>query len=391
MKITDSLVYVGVEDQTLDLFEGQYPIPHGITYNSYVILDEKIAIMDTVDKRGQEAWLKNVEDVLKDRIPDYLVVSHMEPDHGASVQILSEKYPSMKIVGNMKTFTMMEQFFHTDFPQQKVVVKEGDTLCLGKHTLQFIMAPMVHWPEVMMTYEQYEKILFSADAFGTFGSSQDVTWEEEARRYYFNIVGKYGVQVQNVLKKAKALDIQMICPLHGPVLTDDLEQYIHYYCLWSQYQPEENGILIAYASIYGNTKNAVMYLADLLQQQGETVVLHDLSRTDVSYVVADAFRYDRLILASSSYDGGVFCPMETLLNHLKSKNFQNRDIALIENGTWAPSAIKVMKGILEPMKNIRIMEPSITIRSTLSEKNKEELQILLESIMEGGCKNAICV
>ena len=391
MKITDSLVYVGVEDKTLDLFEGQYPIPNGVTYNSYVILDDKIAIMDTVDKRGQDIWLKNIEAVLKDKIPDYLVVSHMEPDHGASIQILSEKYPSMKIVGNVKTFTMMEQFFHTDFIQQKMIVKEGDTLCLGKHNLQFIMAPMVHWPEVMMSYEQHEKTLFSADAFGTFGSFDQELWEEEARRYYLNIVGKYGLQVQNVLKKAKMLDIQMICPLHGPVLNNHLDEYIHHYCLWSQYQPEESGVLIAYASIHGNTKDAVMYLAHLLEMQGETVVMHDLCRTDVSYVVADAFRYDRLILASSSYDGGVFCPMETLLHHLKSKNFQNRDIALIENGTWAPSAIKAMNEFLEPMKNIHIMEPTVTIRSTLSEKNKAEFQILIKSIMEGGCKDEICV
>ncbi len=391
MNVTDSIIYVGVEDKSIDLFESQYPVPFGVTYNSYVIMDDHITIMDTVDKRATKEWLQNIVNVLKDKEPEYLVVSHMEPDHGASVAVLANQYPHMKIVGNAKTFSLVDQFFQ-DVHNERIVVKEGETLELGQHTLRFMMAPMVHWPEVMMSYEMNEKILFSADAFGTFGTldHQD-NWVEEARRYYLNIVGKYGMQVQNVLKKASNEEISMICPLHGPVLKDDLTNYIHYYQTWSQYLPEESGILLAYASIHGYTKDAVVYLADLLKQRGETVTLIDLCREDVSYAVAKAFQYDRMILASSTYDGGMFCPMETFLHHLKSKNFQKRTVGLIENGSWAPMANKAMKSLLETMKDIEILEPTITIRSSISEKNKEEFKMLIQSMLEGGCQDEICM
>lgn len=390
MDVTDSIKYIGVYDKDLDLFEGQYPLTNGVTYNSYVIMDEKIAIMDTVDRRGKDAWLNYLEKALEGREPDYLVVSHMEPDHGACVQIVAKKYPHMKIVGNVKTFTMIDEYFELNEDTQRVLVKEGDTLELGKHTLQFMMAPMVHWPEVMMTYDQTENILFSADAFGTFYDDSQ-PWKNEARRYYTNIVGKYGMQVKNVLKKAKNLQIDMICPLHGPVLKEDIAQYIRYYELWSTYTPEESGILIACASIHGHTMEAAELLKSLLEQQGEKVILRDLSRVDVSYVIADAFQYDRIVFAASSYDGGVFCPMEQFIHHLKSKNFQNRPIAFIENGTWAPCAIKAMKEVLDTLKNVTYLEPSLTIRGALKEKDKEELNVLSKAIVEGGCIDEICV
>ncbi|WP_028043117.1 FprA family A-type flavoprotein [Candidatus Stoquefichus massiliensis] len=390
MNVTDSIKYIGVYDKDLDLFEGQYPLSHGVTYNSYMIMDEKIAIMDTVDRRGKDAWLANLEKALAGRNPDYLIVSHMEPDHGACVQIAAKKYPHMKIVGNVKTFTMIDEYFELNDQTKRVLVKEGDTLELGKHILQFMMAPMVHWPEVMMTYDQTENILFSADAFGTFYDDTH-PWINEARRYYTNIVGKYGLQVKNVLKKAQKLKIDMICPLHGPVLKEDIAQYIRYYELWSTYTPEESGILIACASIHGHTMEAAQILASLLEEQGEKVILRDLSRTDVSYVIADAFMYDRIVLAASSYDGGVFCPMEQFIHHLKSKNFQNRSIAFIENGTWAPSANKAMKEVLDCLKGLDYMEPSITIRGALKEESVEELKSLAKIIMEGGCIDEVCV
>lgn len=392
MNVTDSIKYIGVYDQELDLFEGQYPLRNGVTYNSYIIIDDKIAIMDTVDRRGKDIWLENVEKALNGREPDYLVVSHMEPDHGACVQYIAEKFPNMKIVGNVKTFAMIDEYFDLNENTKRVQVKEGDTLQLGYHTLQFMMAPMVHWPEVMMTYELQEKVLFSADAFGTFEKmSEGEAWVEEGRRYYTNIVGKYGLQVKNVLKKVKNLDVQMICPLHGPVLKEEIMQYVRYYDLWSTYTPEESGVLIACASIHGHTMEAAQLLKSKLEQQGETVVLRDLSRIDVSYVIADAFHYDRLVLAASSYDGGVFCPMEQFIHHLKSKNFQNRPIAFIENGTWAPSAVKTMKDILGTLKNIDYMEPAITIRGALKEQDKDALETIATTIMEGGCIDEICV
>ena len=391
MNVTDSIIYVGVEDRTIDLFESQYPVPHGVTYNSYVIMDDHITIMDTVDKRATQEWLDKIKDVLQDKEPEYLVVSHMEPDHGSSVASLAKEYSNMKIVGNVKTFTMIDQFF-PGLENERVVVKEGETLELGQHTLKFIMAPMVHWPEVMMSYEISEKVLFSADAFGTFGTlDHQENWMDEARRYYLNIVGKYGMQVQTVLKKAAQIDIDMICPLHGPVLKEDLSQYICAYQTWSQYLPEESVILLAYASIHGYTKDVVMYLADLLKKQGENIELVDLCREDVSYAVAKAFKYDRMILASSTYDGSMFCPMETFLHHLKSKNFQKRTIGLIENGSWAPMANKAMKSLLETMKDIEIVEPTITVRSSLSEENKKELEELVKTMVEGGCQDEVCM
>lgn len=389
MHITKYIDYVGVNDEDLDLFEGQYPLRQGVTYNSYVILDEKVAIMDTVDRRKKDEWLKNVEIALQGRLPNYLIVSHMEPDHGACVQILSEKYPEMKIVGNVKTFAMIDEYFNHEL-NERVLVKEGETLSLGHQTLQFMMAPMVHWPEVMMTYIQEDHILFTADAFGTFNDDTN-SWEYEARRYYTNIVGKYGLQVQNVLKKVKNLDIQMICPLHGPVLKENLQQCIRYYQLWSTYEPEESGILIACASIHGNTMECVQLLKEELEKQNENVIVRDLCREDVSYVVADAFRYDRLILASSSYDGGMFCPMEQFLHHLKSKNFQKRPIAFIQNGTWAPSATKAMKEVLDTMKSIYYVEPEVTIRGSLKQEDEHILKNLAKSLGEGGCIDEICV
>lgn len=391
MITSQCIKYVGVEDKSLDIFESQYSLKNGVTYNSYVILDNKIAIMDTVDKRAQAEWIHNVEITLGDKKPDYLIVSHMEPDHGANIFLLAQKYPDMKIVGNVKTFVMMEQFFGTDFKERQVVVKEGDVLELGLHSLQFVMAPMVHWPEVMMSYEKYEKVFFSADAFGRFGILNELDWVSEARRYYFNIVGKYGMQVQSLLKKVSTFDIQTICPLHGPALIAPLDEYLHNYQLWSSYQAQEEGIMVAYASIHGHTKQAVDYLVEKLREQGENVVMHDLTREDLSYAVSDAFSYDRIVLAACSYDGGVFPPMEDFLNHLKSKNYQKRCIALIENGSWAPSAMKTMKVALETMKDIELIEPLITIRSAMNDQNKKEMNCLVEELMKGGCQSEICM
>lgn len=381
MKITDTIKYVGVNDETIDLFEGQYRMLHGVSYNSYVILDEKIAIMDTVDRRATEEWLSNLERVLEGRTPDYLIVSHMEPDHAANIQRVAEKYPEMKLVGNAKTFPMIAQFFDLNIEGREVIVKEGDTLSLGRHTLQFFMAPMVHWPEVMVTYEQSEKVLFSADGFGKFGSlSVEEPWEAEARRYFINIVGKYGAPVQALLKKAAALDVAMICPLHGPVLTENLEHYIGLYDTWSSYRPEEKGVLIAYASIYGNTRKAAEALADELTRAGQQVCVMDLCRCDLAQAVSNAFRYDRLVLACATYDGGMYLPMEDYLNHLKAKNFQKRKIGLMENGSWAPMAAKKMKEALEGMKEMTFCDTMVTIRSAMKENDLPQIQKLAEEL-----------
>ena len=381
MKITDTIKYVGVNDETIDLFEGQYRMLHGVSYNSYVILDEKIAIMDTVDRRATDEWLSNLEGVLEGRTPDYLIVSHMEPDHAANIQRVAEKYPEMKLVGNAKTFPMIAQFFDLNIEGREVIVKEGDTLSLGRHTLQFFMAPMVHWPEVMVTYEQSEKVLFSADGFGKFGSlSVEEPWEDEARRYFINIVGKYGAPVQTLLKKAATLDIAMICPLHGPVLTENLGHYIGLYDTWSSYRPEEKGVLIAYASIYGNTRKAAEALADELTCAGQQVYMMDLCRCDLAQAVSDAFRYDRLVLACATYDSGMYLPMEDYLNHLKAKNFQKRKVGFVENGSWAPMAAKKMKEALEGMKEMTFCDTVVTIRSAMKENDLPQIQKLAEEL-----------
>ncbi len=383
-KITDTIYYAGVKDTTLDLFEGQYPIPDGVTYNSYVIMDEQTVIMDTVDHRAVGEWLEKVKAVLGTKTPDYLVISHMEPDHGGSIQVLAEAYPQMKLVGNSKTFQMLEQFFTIDnLENRKVVVKEGDSLELGSHVLKFFMAPMVHWPEVMVTYEESEKVLFSADGFGTFGvSPEESEWIKDARRYYCNIVGKYGAPVQALLKKASALDIAMICPLHGPVLKENLGYYLEKYAVWSSYRPEEEGILIACASIHGHTKEAAEKLEELLKARGAKVEFIDLTRTDLSKAVEAAFRYSKLVLAASTYDSGVFLPMEDFLHHLSAKALQNRKVALMENGSWAPLALKTMKGIVEKMKNMTFCENSITIKSAMNEENIRQMEKLAEELLK---------
>lgn len=381
--ITDSILYVGVDDKTIDLFESQYIVPNGISYNSYVIMDDKITIMDTVDARKTEEWLANLEQVLGAQTPAYLVVSHMEPDHAANIKLLMDKYPHMKVVGNAKTFAMIPQFFHVDLTDRTVVVKEGDTLNLGAHTLQFFMAPMVHWPEVMVTYEQAEKVLFSADGFGKFGTlDTDEAWTCEARRYYFNIVGKYGAQVQALLKKAATLDIHTICPLHGPILKDDLGYYLGKYDVWSKYEPEDEGVFIAYASIHGNTAKAAKKMAEILEEKGaKRVAIADLSRDDMAEAVEDAFRHDKLLLASATYDGGLFPCMEDFLHHLKAKSYQKRTVALMENGSWAPMAAKKMTAILETMKDITICEPVVSIKSTMNETNIKTMEELAEKLV----------
>ena len=379
--ITDSIIYIGVDDKDIDLFESQYVVPNGVSYNSYVIMDEKIAIMDTADARVTDKWFENLREALGDRTPDYLVVSHMEPDHAANIQKVAEAYPQMQIVANAKTFPMMGQFFDMDLEGRKVVVAEGDKLSLGKHELTFVMAPMVHWPEVMMEYESTEKVLFSADGFGKFGTlDTDEDWACEARRYYFNIVGKYGAQVQAVLKKAAGLDIQKICPLHGPVLTENLGYYIDKYNTWSSYQPEDEGIVVACASIHGNTKKAAQLLAEKLKATGAKVVFTDLTRDDMAEAVEDAFRYDRMVLCACTYDAGIFPPMEDFLHHLKSKAYQNRKVAFVENGTWAPTAARQMKAIVEGFKNIECVEPVVTIKSTLNADSTKQMDELVAAL-----------
>ena len=393
LAIAPSVLYIGVDDKTIDLFESQYVVPNGVSYNSYVILDEKIAVMDTVDNRATDAFFKNLEEALNGRTPDYLVVHHMEPDHAANIQRAMEKYPQMQVVGNAKTFAMMTQFFDVDMQKRAVTVKEGDKLNLGSHELTFYMAPMVHWPEVMVSYESKEKILFSADGFGKFGAlDTQEDWACEARRYYFNIVGKYGAQVQALLKKAAGLDIQIICPLHGPVLKENLGYYIGLYDTWSRYEPESNGIVIAFASIHGHTREAAEQLAKMLEQKGAPkVVLTDLTRCDPAEALEDAFRYDRLVLASATYDAGLFASatydaglfpcMEDFLSHLKAKNYQKRKVALIENGSWAPMAGKLMRAALESMKDITIVEPTVTIRSAVKESTLKELDALADAML----------
>ncbi len=381
---SDTVKYVGVDDKDLDLFESQYVIPNGISYNSYVIMDEKIAVMDTVDKRTTVEWLKNLTEVLGDRQPDYLVITHMEPDHSSNIEVFLDKYPNTIVVGNTKTFDMIGQFFDIDLSNNKLVVKEYDELCLGAHTLTFVMAPMIHWPEVMVAYEKTEKILFSADAFGKF-STLDVEeeWVCEARRYYFNIVGKYGVQVQALLKKLKNYEILAICPLHGPMLTENTDYYINLYDIWSKYEPEDEGIVIAYASIHGNTAAAAKKLAEMLKERGaKKVVVSDLSRADMAEVLEDAFRYNKLVLASATYDTGLFPCMENYIMHLKAKNYQKRTVALMENGTWAPMAAKHMKAMLETMKEITLVEPVVTIKSAMKENTIKAMEELADAIMK---------
>ena len=382
-KITDSVLYVGCDDADLDLFESQYDVPNGMAYNSYIIFDEKICVMDTVDRRVSEQWLANVKDALDGRTPDYLVVQHMEPDHAANIEALASLYPEMKIVGNAKTFAFFTQFYAYDIADRKIVVKEGDTLELGSHTLTFLMAPMVHWPEVMMTYDATDKIFFSADAFGKFGTlDTDEDWACEARRYYFNIIGKYGAQVQALLKKAAVLDVQTICPLHGPILSENLDYYIGKYQVWSSYQPEDKGIFIAYASAHGNTAAAAEQFKALLESKGAPKVsIADLSRDDMGEAVEDAFRYDRLVLASITYDGGLFPCMEEFLHHLKAKSYQNRMVGLIENGSWAPMSAKLMRAQLEGLKNVTILEPVVSIKSSLKGEMPESMEQLADALL----------
>lgn len=382
--ISDAIKYIGVDDHDIDLFESQYDVPNGISYNSYVILDEKIAVMDTADKRVTEQWFENLANVLGDRKPDYLIVSHMEPDHASNIEEFVKKYPEAKVVGNAKTFAMIPQFFATEITEdKKIVVKEGDELSLGEHTLVFVMAPMVHWPEVMVEYEKKEKVLFSADGFGKFGAlDTDEDWACEARRYYFNIVGKYGAQVQALLKKAATLDINTICPLHGPILKENLAYYIGKYNVWSSYEPEDKGILVAYASIHGNTAEAAKKFAKMLEEAGaEKVAITDLSRDDMAEAVEDAFRYDRLVLAAATYDGGIFPCMEEFLHHLKSKNYQKRTVGLIENGSWAPMAAKNMRGILDTMKDVTVLDTVVSIKSTLKDGDMDAMNKLKDELL----------
>jgi len=383
MKITEDIIYVGVNDHDVDLFEGQYIVPNGMAYNSYVIRDEKIAVMDTVDGRFAEEWLANIEKALDGATPDYLIVQHMEPDHAANIQVFAEKYPSAQIVGNAKTFTMMKNFFHgLELDGKTVEVKNGETLNLGKHELTFVFAPMVHWPEVMVTYDNSDKVLFSADGFGKFGALDvEEDWDCEARRYYIGIVGKYGAQVQNLLKVAATLDIQIICPLHGPVLTENLGHYIEKYNIWSSYGVESEGVMIAYASVYGNTKKAAELLAEKLQEKGcPKVVVCDLAREDMAEAVEDAFRYGKLVLASVTYNADVFPFMKIFIEHLTERNYQKRTIGLIENGSWAPTAARVMTGMFEKSKNITWLEHSVKIMSSLSEENEKELDAMAEEL-----------
>lgn len=384
MNISKEIKYIGASDENIKLFENQYVLENGMSYNSYVIKDEKNVILDTIDERLTKEWLKNLEETLDGEEPDYLVVSHMEPDHAYNIGLIAEKYPKMKIVGNQITFNMLNNFFDIDFSNRKFVVMEGDVLDIGKHKLQFFMAPMVHWPEVMVTYEQTEKILFSADAFGKFGSLNiDEEWDCEARRYYFGIVGKYGMQVQALLKKLENLDIKMICPLHGPILKENLQYYINKYDIWSKYEPEEEGIYIACASIHGNTLKVANEMKKILEENGaKKVVLGNLATEDWAEAVEDAFRYSHLIVAASSYNTGVFPPMQHFLEHLKDRNYQNRTVAIIENGSWAPSAGKCMKNMLQGMKDINVLENVVTIKSTMKEENREQLKEMAKEILE---------
>ena len=382
MVVSDDIRYVGVNDRGIDLFEGQYVVPEGMAYNSYAILDKKIAVLDTVDKKFGKQWLENLKAEMGDRKPDYLIVQHMEPDHSANIALFTAEYPEAVVVASAKAFTMMKQFYGEDFATRRLVVGEGSTLELGRHTLTFLTAPMVHWPEVIVTYDSADKVLFSADGFGKFGAveGEETDWACEARRYYFGIVGKYGAQVQALLKKAMGLEIATICPLHGPVLSGDLSKYLKLYDTWSSYTPEDEGVLIAYTSVYGHTKAAAEYLAELLRAKGETVVLTDLARSDMAEAVEDAFRYSKLVLATTTYNAGIFPFMRTFIETLTEHGYQNRTVALIENGSWAPTAAKVMRGMLEGSKNIRFAEHSVKLLSSMSEENKNELAALAEEL-----------
>ena len=382
MEITKDIRYVGVNDHDVDLFEGQYVVPNGMAYNSYVILDEKIAVMDTVDARFGQEWLDQIGALLGDRHPDYLIVQHMEPDHSANIAKFMELYQDTTVVSSAKAFAMIKQFFGTDYADRQVVIKEGDALCLGKHTLAFVAAPMVHWPEVMVTYDTCDKVLFSADGFGKFGALDvEEEWASEARRYYIGIVGKFGVQVQNLLKKAATLDIQTICPLHGPVLTENLGYYLNLYNTWSSYQPEEDGIVIAYTSVYGHTQEAVELLADRLRTKGcPNVIVHDLARTDMAEAVEDAFRYSKLILATITYNAGIFPFMRDFIEHLTDRNYQNRTVAFMENGSWAPTAAKGMKALLENSKKLTFAENTVRILSALSEDSRAQIEALADEL-----------
>ena len=384
MKITDTIKYIGVNDHKIDLFEGQYIVPNGMAYNSYLILDDKIAIVDTVDINFKHEWLDNIQKNLGGRQPDYLIVQHMEPDHSANIQNILHVYPGLKIVASAKAFAMMQNFFGTDFKEQQIVIAEGDTLNLGKHELHFVAAPMVHWPEVMVTYDATDKVLFSADGFGKFGALDvEEEWDCEARRYYFGIVGKYGVQVQNLLKKAANLDIEIICPLHGPILTENLGHYLGLYKTWSSYLPESEGIVIAYTSVYGGTKKAVQLLADKLTANGcPKVVIHDLARCDMAEAVEDAFRYNKIVFATTTYNAEIFPFMHTFINHLTERNFQNRTVAFMENGTWAPLAAKVMKSMFEKSKNLIYADTTVKIMSTLSDESKAQIDALASELCQ---------
>ena len=383
MEITKSIKYVGVDDKEIDLFEGQYVVPNGMAYNSYVILDEKIAVLDTVDERFAGEWLENLEKELGGKTPDYLIVQHMEPDHSGSILHFANKYQSAKIVSSAMAFGMMKNFFGTDFAERQVVVGEGSSLDLGMHKLSFVTAPMVHWPEVIMTFDQTEKVLFSADAFGKFGAlDTDEEWACEARRYYIGIVGKYGMQVQNLLKKAAGLDIQTICPLHGPILTENLGFYIDLYNTWSSYGVESEGIVLAYTSVYGNTKKAVLKLAEMLEQKGQKVVVNDLARCDMAEAVEDAFRYGKIVFATTTYNAEIFPFMREFINHLTERNFQNKVVGFIENGSWAPAATRVMRSMLEKCKDLRYLNATVKIVSALNDESLSQLQALADEICE---------
>ena len=388
--VTDSIIYVGVDDRDIDLFEGQYIVPEGISYNSYVVLDDKTAVFDTVDAHKTDEWLANVKEALNGRELDYIIVQHIEPDHSGSLAAAIEAFPNATVVGNAKTFQFLPQFFGVDIEDRKLVVKEGDELSIGSHSFTFYMAPMVHWPEVMMTYEKSEKVFFSADGFGKFGAldfDDPEGWACEARRYYFGIVGKYGMPVQTVLKKAGALDIEKILPLHGPVLPmpgDELSYYINTYNTWSSYEPETHGVFVAYASIHGNTAKAAEKLAEMLEAKGEKVAIADLCREDMAECVEDAFRYDRMVLCASSYDAGVFLPMHDFLTHLTYKTYQNRKVALLENGTWGPTAARTMKGIIENWKNVEILDPVVTIKTTMKESDIPNIEALADAVVAAG-------
>lgn len=383
MKISNDIKYVGVNDKNLDLFEGQYVVENGMAYNSYVIIDEKVAVIDSVDRSFGAEWLENIAVALNGRTPDYLVVQHMEPDHSSNILAFSEKYKDAKIVSSLRAFQMMKNYFGTDFQDRQVVVKEGDVLPLGKHNLSFIAAPMVHWPEVIMTYDDFDKVLFSADAFGKFGAlDTDEDWACEARRYYFGIVGKYGAQVQSVLKKAAALDIKIICPLHGPWLFENIPYYLNLYDIWSSYGVESDGVVIAYTSVYGHTEKAVNLLKAELENKGVKVPVFDLARCDMAEAVEDAFRYGKLVLATTTYNGDIFPFMKTFIEHLVERNFQNRTVGFIENGSWAPQAARIMRGMLEQQKNLTLLDADVKIYSAVSDKNVAEIQALASALLQ---------